>query len=390
MGLHKKGYLPTLDGWRAVAIFAVIADHASGYSIQARFPRVFAVTRIGPNGVSLFFAISGFLITSRLLEEFDTFGKISLRGFYIRRGSRILPAAMAYLAILGLLGMCGIVALSPVEWWSSVLFWRNYLPPALITRGWGGYTIHYWSLAVEEHFYLIWPALLVLSGPRKSKWVAAGLALVVACWRSWDFHHQFIEHHVAGLLFASRTDVRLDGLFLGCLAALLAREQQWRGFFRRISRPPLWLLLVIAYFSVQIYYRRHYYTILESALLAAIVAGTVLRPETLFGRVLELRWMRWVGRLSYSLYLWQQLLLLPGAKSPWGRLQHFPLNLVLLIAIAALSYEFIERPLIRLGHRLAPPPTPGREDVNVADEKEDRALASRQLSASPEVPRQLT
>ena len=103
MGPTKQGYLPTLDGWRAIAIFAVIVDHASGLEFQTRFPTLVSVTRLGPNGVSLFFAISGFLICSRLLEEHASTGRISLSGFYIRRASRILPPAMMYLVIICLL-----------------------------------------------------------------------------------------------------------------------------------------------------------------------------------------------------------------------------------------------------------------------------------------------
>ena len=160
----KQGYLPTLDGWRAIAILAVILDHIVTWQFRYAHPTLFKFTRTGPNGVSLFFAISGFLICSRLLEEENATGKISLRGFYIRRASRIVPAALTYLLVIGLLGFAGYILVSPWDWWSSVLFFRNYLPPDMISRGWGGYTMHYWSLAVEEHFYLLWPGLLVFVG----------------------------------------------------------------------------------------------------------------------------------------------------------------------------------------------------------------------------------
>lgn len=380
----RQGYMPTLDGWRALAILAVIVDHGFGFSFQTRFPMLFAATRTGPNGVSLFFAISGFLICSRLLEEQAVTGRISLAGFYIRRASRILPPAMLYLAIIGILGLAGVILVSPWEWWSSVLFFRNYLPPSMIPEGWGGYTVHYWSLAVEEHFYLLWPALLVLSGPRKAKWVAAGLAILVACWRSFDFRYQFFNRHVHGLLFGSRTDIRLDGLLMGCLAALLLADPHWRARFLRIMKPGVWFACVIAYVCVQFVVRRHYYTIFESALLALIVSTTVLCPQTWVGRVLELGWMRWIGRLSYSLYLWQQLFLVPGAKYPWSTLQKFPLNYALLVGVAALSYRFVERPTIRLGHRLAPPPSPGRQDIEAApsEAKDSDVVSRRETSLS--------
>src|SRR5271166_2822961 len=227
----KSGYLPTLDGWRAVAILAVLFDHMVEYSPLAHYPRFAAFSHTGPNGVSLFFAISGFLICSRLLEEHRAFGHISLRGFYIRRGCRILPPALLYLSVIGLLSFLGLIVVSSWEWWSSVFFFRNYLPGTWISRGWGGYTVHYWSLAVEEHFYLIWPAALVLLAKRRARWFALILALSVATWRAWDLHHQWFQRLIPGLLFGSRTDVRLDALLLGCLAALVLDDDAVRWMF---------------------------------------------------------------------------------------------------------------------------------------------------------------
>lgn len=160
----KSGYLPTLDGWRAAAIIAVLLDHTLEYSPLRCYPKLMNFAHTGPNGVSLFFAISGFLICSRLLEEEGAFGRISLRGFYIRRACRILPPALFYLIVIAVLSVCGLIVVSPGEWFGSAFFFRNYLPGDWISRGWGGYTVHYWSLAVEEHFYLLWPAALVLLG----------------------------------------------------------------------------------------------------------------------------------------------------------------------------------------------------------------------------------
>lgn len=360
----KQGYLPTLDGWRAVAIMAVILDHMVTWQLQLAHPTLFAFTRIGPNGVSLFFAISGFLICSRLLEEEDATGKISLRGFYIRRASRILPAALTYLAIIGLLSLAGFILVSPWDWWSSILFFRNYLPPDMIRRGWGGYTVHYWSLAVEEHFYLLWPGILVFAGRKQAQYVASLLAVTVSIWRWWDFHHHWMDKHIPGLLFGSRTDVRLDGLLMGCLAALLLAGPRFRSWTIRKLGWPMWSVCITLYIGLQVLSRHHYYSIWESALLAVIVVWTVLNPSTWVGHVLENPAMRWVGRLSYSLYLWQELFAASQAKYPVSLVQRLPLNLIWLFLVATLCYQFIERPMIRLGHRLAPPPTPGRQDLS--------------------------
>jgi peptidoglycan/LPS O-acetylase OafA/YrhL len=357
----KSGYLPTLDGWRAIAIAAVLLDHASSrFRPQATW---YPLLRAGPNGVSLFFAISGFLICSRLLEEEQVFGGISLTGFYIRRACRILPAAFTYLVVVAALAMASLIVVTPLEWWSCILFFRNYLPPAWIHHGWGGYTIHYWSLAVEEHFYLLWPALLAFSGRVRARYLAAAVAITVAVWRWWDFHHHWVNRYLPDLLFPSRTDVRLDGLLLGCLAALILVEPRWRAWLERRVNVVVLGALAIGYLLFQVIPRRHTYSIWESMLLAALVAGTVLRPAGIVGRVLENPAMKLVGRLSYSLYLWQQLFLAPGATYPFSLLQRFPLNLAMVFLMAAVSYELVERPMIRLGHHLAPPPTPGRIDL---------------------------
>lgn len=371
----KQGYLPTLDGWRAIAIVAVLLDHTIVSHFAHSNTRLVTLTRIGPNGVSLFFAISGFLICSRLIEEETLTGKISLGGFYLRRACRILPAALTYLVVIGVLGLTGLIAVGQWDWWSSVLFFRNYLPPNLIYPGWGGYTVHYWSLAVEEHFYLLWPAFLALVGRRRAIYWGSGAAIAISVWRWWDFHHHWMDRHIPGLIFGTRTDVRLDGLLMGCMAALLVTKPAWRK--KAVVILGTWSCwgLIAVYAAFQFPAHSHRYTIWESALLPAIVLSTVLHPESWLGRVLELPLARWIGRLSYSLYLWQQLFSLNDAKRPVSLLQYLPLSVVLLFLVAFASYKFIERPMIRFGHKLAPPPTPGRKDVEVAPGASRPAIA---------------
>lgn len=362
----KSGYLSTLDGWRAIAILAVLFDHGVEYSPLRRFSSLSSLAHTGPNGVSLFFAISGFLICSRLLEEQKAFGNISLAGFYVRRACRILPPALFYLFVIGILSSLGLIIVSSAEWWSSIFFFRNYLPDRWITQGWGGYTVHYWSLAVEEHFYLLWPAALVVLGKRRAKWFALLLALGIAGWRTWDLHHQWFNRVIHGLLFGCRTDVRLDALLLGCLAALILDEDAIRAKFSQRFRPWMWCLAVATYAAIQLIYfvqRARTYSIIESALLPLMVAGTVYGTNMPGARFLESKPMKWIGRLSYSRYLWQQLFSVPQAKSGIAIFQHFPLNTAMIFLCAWFSYRFIERPLIRLGHRLAPPPTEGRDDL---------------------------
>src|ERR1700682_1384271 len=123
--ISAAGYIPTLDGWRALAVLAVIVFH--GVSPQSAG---FAVASEGYRGVSVFFGISGFLICSKLLQEQVRSGTINLLGFYVRRGFPIIPPALAFVAVIGLAGVVGVLPQLPKsEWLSCLLFYRNYVAP---------------------------------------------------------------------------------------------------------------------------------------------------------------------------------------------------------------------------------------------------------------------
>jgi peptidoglycan/LPS O-acetylase OafA/YrhL len=357
----RSGYLPTLDGWRAVAIGGVILAHSTyallGPGGALADPALFALTRYGAKGVDLFFGISGFLITARLIEEHERRGRIGLGGFYVRRFCRILPPYFVLLAFFALAAATGLLAISRRELLASAVFLRNYVG---LPEGSGWYTGHLWSLAVEEHFYLLWPTLLTLFGPpRARRWVIA-LAIAVAAWRVADFRLDLVGQALPGTSFYVRTDTRLDSLFWGCWAALLVHHAPSRAVLERALTPAVWYVIIAALLA-NWYVAPPLELLWQSLLIAAALTGTVLRPAALPGRMLEAAPLRWVGRISYSLYLWQQPFLVGAhGELPLGALQHLPLNLVALFAVAAASYYLVERPMIRVGHRLATPVTPGR------------------------------
>jgi peptidoglycan/LPS O-acetylase OafA/YrhL len=341
MSRHSRlaGHLRTLDGWRAVAVLMVIAAHVPQSAVPGLRP-------LGGLGVSLFFGLSGSLICTRLLAEHEARGRFDLGGFYIRRVFRILPPAFAYLAVLSVLTAVGLLAVPSTAIRSCLLVTRNYVA----AHDW--YTAHFWSLAVEEHFYLAFPLLLAWTGPRRGLWLAIGLAAAVAGWRWADGHW----HLLAGLSGVVpqyyRTDCRLDELTLGCAAALLAyRHADKLG--GRIVGLAAWagtLLIVAAAFGVAVPGS------LRAALVPWAMVGTVVRPHVWLGRVLEWPPMAWLGRLSYSVYLWHALFLVGYADNraaglrPW---QDWPWNAVAVLACAAASHYLLERPLTRLGRALA-------------------------------------
>ena len=357
-----KGYLPTLDGWRAVAIAGVLVAHGTepifgpgGSWVQ---PALYSVTRYGALGVDLFFGLSGFLICSRLLEEHEARGRISLVGFYIRRAFRIVPPYAAFLVTLAALSGLGVLGVGRAELASSVVFLRNYLVPAP-PLGW--YTGHLWSLAVEEHFYLLWPALLVFWRPERARARVVLLALAIAAWRVAEFRLEALGHVLPRLSFYERTDLRLDALLWGCWLALLVHHAPAAALLRRWLRGP-GLALCGAVFVACAVASPPLGLLWRSVAIPLVIAGTALHPSNLLGRILESAPLRWLGRISYSLYLWQQLFLPPlaGWRSQLpAALQTFPLNVVLAVLAASASYYLLERPMMRIGHRVAAPASQG-------------------------------
>ena len=293
----------------------------------------------------MFFALSGLLITKLLLEEFDRSGRISLKSFYMRRAFRILPPATLYVLTLAALGLL----VSRTELASALFFFRNYLPDSL-----GGiYTNHFWSLAVEEHFYLIWPGLLIWIGVRRGLRAAAAISVGLALWMSVDGRYHVFDRLFPGAMFQFRTDLRLDGLFCGCCMAFLLNRPASREWLRRYFSGWFWVLAA-AGIAACLNFPIHFSTFWIDILIPLLMVGTTLHPGWAVSRVLDLKGLKWVGRISYSLYIWQQMFLIPSWEPKrFPTLQKWPLNIFIVFLCASASYYIVEKPLIRLGHKLA-------------------------------------
>jgi peptidoglycan/LPS O-acetylase OafA/YrhL len=350
---RKSVYLPSLDGWRAVAILSVFLYHSNLHH-AAIFSTSWA-WRYGYRGVDVFFAISGLLITSRLLEEEHRSGRISLRHFYLRRAFRILPAALIYLLAIAGLAKLGLIYVSKVEWFASLFFYRNYSSLFHIERTlqlpW--FTTHFWSLSIEEHFYFLLPALLVFT---RGKIRIATLSVISFC----VIAHRYMElTHRGWFTIQFHTDVRLDALMIPATFAVLSRSEVYGERFNLFIRKAH--LGFVAAFLLFVWWPEN--SALQQTAIAfvmpGIILGTVLKAQSLGTRILEWGPLRWIGRISYSLYLWQQLFFVQRFLEfrPLGRLQAWPLNLVLTFLLATCSYYVVERPLVRLGHRLTRNPS---------------------------------
>jgi peptidoglycan/LPS O-acetylase OafA/YrhL len=320
--------IPTLDGWRGIAIAMVLFDHLQN-AFLGRLTHPWQQT--GQHGVTIFFVLSGFLITSKLLE-----GPIDLKRFYVRRIFRLMPVAWVYLIVLLLLGyLVHRTVAPPAAILASLLFYRNYL---LIDGG--ASTFHFWSLSLEEQFYLVWPCILLLAGKRSCIWIAAvgAVGCAVYRWLNWA--------HFDSDFFNCQSQARADALLVGCFMALVLQEPRLRAQAMRWSK--VWALPAFATLIYCIARFQKLPPLTECISIAALIAASMLHPKSLFAMPLTTRALSLLGVVSYSVYVWQELFMLLMPKGTLNIL----LDLSTLSLFVWASYEYIERPFTRLGHRL--------------------------------------
>jgi peptidoglycan/LPS O-acetylase OafA/YrhL len=338
-------YLPALDGWRSIAILMVLCAH--GFRTDQ-----FLFFDPGARGVMVFMIISGYLITTRLLTTYTEGNGIAFLRFYVRRACRILPPVTLYLAVLAVLSAFarGIRVARP-EIIASLFFWRNYLlvPQSGTLSGW--YTGHFWSLAVEEHFYLLWPLAIHLAGRKRSLYMALAGAAACAFWRWFGWEHGNLisfSHALDGLPYFFRTDKCVDALLIGCVVALSLRRPEWESAARRYL-PPGTAIILVYFLGLMCLRSRWFSGLREELAVAVLLVITLVHPDKGLARILSWRPLRAVGALSYSLYIWQQLFFPPEDAGWWTR---FPASLLLLFTAAAVSYCLIEKPSIAFGARI--------------------------------------
>jgi len=339
-------YIPTLDGWRAIAVGLVIGAHSArmlernGSWLALHLESFFIHAGYG---VDIFFGISGFLICTLLLREKEKNGRISFKRFYIRRAFRIMPPLYFYLLIIFFLSLLSILpSMSTMTVLSVIFFFRNYLD-----AGW--YTGHFWSLSIEEHFYLIAPLLIASLSRSRAMLALLGLAILCVLIRYYEFSH----HMFGDTLLQFRTENRCDGLLWGALWAHLLHSKSCADRIRQFLSPVLLLVLLIAtVVSLALVDATPFRRTLVALVIPFVLAYTMLNPDSLFGRFLESAPLRFAGRMSYSIYLWQMPFLRAKPRL-FSFFQPIPWAYLFIAACAIFSYYIIEKPMIRLGHKLA-------------------------------------
>jgi len=352
------GYLPGLDGIRAIAIIGVLLYHLDLPWIPGGFL-----------GVDVFFVLSGFLITSILLTEIDKRGGVNFREFYIRRGRRLLPALYLLLAVVAIAAAFWVqdaaaaarrdivAAFFYVTNWVYILADQSYFeqigrPPLLQ---------HLWSLAVEEQFYLIWPAVVVLVVARGGRGRLALVALVGAVLSTIWMITLAVRGDMPGTVDPSRvyfgSDTHAMGLLLGAALACVWRPARMRSMVAPSARKAIdtigvgaLALLLVVYLTVpeDSYFLYRFGGFLWLSVVVVVLLVMASHPAGRLGPILGRQPLRYIGERSYGLYLWHWPIFMvtrPGLDIP---LEGFPallLRLGLTFAVAELSYRFVELPI---------------------------------------------
>ena len=338
------GYIPELDGLRAVSVALVVASHFLSPSVP------------GLLGVTVFCVISGYLITHQLLAELDTTGRVRLATFWLRRAFRLYPALLVVVAAgAGLLAsLGGTVALGDVA--AAVFYAINlreygHVLPEPMPGVPHPFSV-LWSLAVEEHFYLVFPPLVLLVAHRRLLFVAvlAAVATVVAAWRI-HMAHVCAAVGCAPLRIEHGTDTRLDSIAFGALlAALIAsplRDAVLGVVRSRAVAGFSCVLLVLSLLVRDEWFRQTLRFSVQGAGLFCGLGAIRFAPwASGVRRVLSVPALVLAGRWSYSLYLWHWVVLSGAAALAPGT------NGVVLVAAsvaaAALSYYGVEVPMLRV------------------------------------------
>jgi peptidoglycan/LPS O-acetylase OafA/YrhL len=357
----RLGHRKALDGVRGLAVLAVVAFHA-------RIPGA----RGGSAGVLVFFVLSGFLITTLIVEEHRAMGELNLRRFYARRALRLWPA-LAVLLLVSLAGdslfLTGVsrhrllveVASSAGYVMNWVLATKSAFPASTSYLG------HTWSLSVEEQFYLVWPLLCLLLLRARWTWrtkitVVAGGAVLSSGWRAVLEHSHHMTHAAYGL------DTNATSLLAGCALGLAFAG----GMSLAVNRWFVWSALAfVAAVCVRGDLLPLHFGLLEAGVTIAtvILVAHLLATASPLAPVLEWAPLVYVGKISYGLYLWHFAVFAvinSGHFPQWSAPELLAAKLTISFALAITSYYLVERPFLKLKGRYASSKQAGAVDDSAA------------------------
>lgn len=349
--------LPSLHGLRAFCVLIVIAAHLAeqqAYHLPSHpAATLFTIFLDGELAVNVFFVISGFLITTLLINEERKNGSVSIFNFFARRTLRIFPAYYALLGFYAVIQMFGLINVSGWAWITAITYtkylnwWKDWL------------TAHAWSLSIEEHFYLTWPFVFALMKRYRGAFCVA-LVVGIPILKLIVFQSHLLNPYYSNLYLT--IFFRCDAIAIGCLFAL---KRHWivslvNGKELMVAFCALTVIVFLSASKSMIWsasplLKNIGITLGTTSGLIANAAISVLIICTVFFDQKSWRWLlnnqmaTWLGSLSYSLYLWQQFYL--NKSDYW--INQFPQNLILLFMTLIFSYQLIEKPFLSLKSRFS-------------------------------------
>src|SRR6266853_248655 len=344
-GTVNRVHIPSLDGIRAVAVLIVFFYHAAHGIVPGGF------------GVTVFFFLSGFLITTLLRLEAEQTGRVSLRNFYLRRALRILPPM--YIMLVGsIIGT--LVTRAPLSRPVTILqalHFTNYLID--YERAFPVGTIVLWSLAVEEHFYLIFPIVYVAL----RRWILAperqALILLSACGALFVWRLLLIvAFHASPNYVMHATDTRIDSILFGCILALWRNPaiegSQWSPRVISWAFGVSLVVLVLTMAPRNVVFRETLRYTLQGIALFPVFIAAIRLPQALPFRLLNHSAVSFLGVVSYGFYLVHlPIILFVQRATNWPEWVVLAASLVLALVLSVMLHYSVERPCANMRRRLA-------------------------------------
>ena len=333
-----------LDGIRAYAVITVVILHLQlvihwYYESSPLYSLVW-------HGVEIFFVLSGFLITHLLVKERSQFGNINLKKFWVRRALRIFPLFYLFIFSVILIGFFYNTNTSLKQTLISAIYGFNFVSRSEYNIMLG----HTWSLAVKEHFYLIWPPILILM-LKKNVSLQKILVILVLSFVALELinNHLMYETEIGSEYFVERwTTSASVYLLAGCIGGILIHAEIWKNTFGTLKLNFLLTTLFLFGFFVDFWFFGHPIIVRDFRIIGIIsgILWVVANQKSLLVKIMEWAPIRYIGQVSYGIYIWQGFYLATGPSRAKGQecpLSDPLLSVIFLVITVPISYHLYEK-----------------------------------------------